>query len=720
MQKRISFLLILCCCFLIGKSQSLTVIVKDSSTKETLPGVSVKFLNNPIGASTDAKGKAHFLKILDGKYQVKISYVGYKDKNISVNIPIDTTVTVFLNADENEIEEVTVTATRTNARMEDAPMKVEVLGSDETNEENSIKPGNIASLLGDVSGVQIQQSSAVSANSNIRIQGLGGKYTQILRDGLPLYEGFSGGFGIMQIPPLDLRQIEIIKGSASTLYGGGAIGGIINLVSKQPGEKPEGILTVNQSTLTESNLNGFYSARKNKVGMTLFAGGTRQNAVDVNKDGFSDVPQIQNFVVHPRFFYYINPKTTLVIGITSTFENRKGGDMQVLKNNTDSSHTFFEQNNTRRNTGDFVFNHASSNKNMLTAKGSASIFDRNLTTNKYTFDATQVNGYGEISYLIPRDKNDFVAGLNVWTTSFEKTNADSALLKNYGYQTFGAFAQNTYKPNEKLFLEAGLRTDYHSRYGVFVLPRVAALYKFNEHWFSRVGTALGYVTPDPLAEQNMDYDLRKITPIADSVKAEKSLGSNIEVNYKKRIGQNTFLYINQAFFYTQINNPVIASTDSLGITSFHNEKKPVTSSGSDTYIRMKIKSWEIYLGYTYTLARQQYNPVQPNVILTPRNRAASVISYEIEGKWRFGLEGSYNGFQYRDDGTRTPDYFFMAVMIEKKYKHLSIVLNCENLLDARQTRHESIVIPPYTNPQFAPLWGPIDGRVVNISLVLRL
>ena len=141
--------------------------------------------------------------------------------------------------------------------------------------------------------------------------------------------------------------------------------------------------------------------------------------------------------------------------------------------------------------------------------------------------------------------------------------------------------------------------------------------------------------------------------------------------------------------------------------------------GWDTYLRMTIDEWEIYFGYTYTMARQEYNTAQPYITLTPRNRAASVITHEIEGKWRFGLESSYTGFQYRQDGTKTPDYFFMAAMVEKKFKHFSFVLNCENLLDERQTKKESILIPPSSNPRFTPLWGPIDGRVINLSVVLR-
>lgn len=691
----------------------------DSLTKEALPGTSIIIKNSGLGGSTNAGGEIKFAKILDGTYEVKASLIGYREKISKIDIPLDTLLVILLSREQTEIEELTVTALRTNARMEDSPLKVEVLGSEEMGEENSIKPGNITSLLGDISGIQIQQSSAVSANSNIRIQGLGGKYTQIMRDGLPLYEGFSGSFGILQVPPLDLKQLEIIKGSASTLYGGGAIGGIINLVSKEPGEKNEGSITLNQSTLTERNFNGFCSVKKNKRGATIFSGVTYQNAVDVNGDGFSDIPKIQSLVIHPRLFFYLTPKSTLAIGFSSTYEVRRGGDMAVLKDNPDSSRVFFEENKTDRNTGDVIFTHTSSNKNIFTAKGSGSFFDKDFLSNTYRFYGTQANGFGEISYLIPREKNDLVFGMNFWQTAFEKNNKDSSLIKNFNYQTFGAFAQNTFKKNEKLFVEAGMRTDYHSRYGLFVLPRLAGLLKFNDHWYSRAGIGMGYITPSPFAEQNTETDLRKIIPIPDSVKAEKSLGSNLEINYKAKIGEEAFIYINHAFFYTQINDPVIASTDTLGITKFHNEKKPVNSAGWDTYLRMTVDEFEIYFGYTYTMARQEYNSLQPYITLTPRNRAATIIAYEIEGKWRFAIEGSYTGFQYREDGTKTPEYFFMAAMIEKKFKYASLVLNGENILDARQTKTEQIMVGTSVNPSFKPLWGPIDGRVINLSLVLR-
>jgi outer membrane receptor for ferrienterochelin and colicins len=103
--------------------------------------------------------------------------------------------------------------------------------------------------------------------------------------------------------------------------------------------------------------------------------------------------------------------------------------------------------------------------------------------------------------------------------------------------------------------------------------------------------------------------------------------------------------------------------------------------------------------------------------LTPRNRMAFVVVYEIPATWRFGLEGSYTGAQYRDNDLKTPGYMFMAAMVERKFgRSISVVLNCENMLDYRQSKHEALYSGTVTDPAFKPLWAPIDGRVVNFSL----
>ncbi len=111
-----------------------------------------------------------------------------------------------------------------------------MISGEELVEKGNMKPGDIRMLLNESTGIQTQQTSATSFNAGIRIQGLEGRYTQLLRDGYPMFSGFAGSLSVLQIAPLNLRQVEVIKGAASTLFGGGAIAGLVNLVSKTPGK----------------------------------------------------------------------------------------------------------------------------------------------------------------------------------------------------------------------------------------------------------------------------------------------------------------------------------------------------------------------------------------------------------------------------------------------------------------------------------------------------
>src|SRR6478609_1853305 len=323
--KRIVVLLLVLFPSLSLFSQTITGRVKGAEGKP-LQGVTVQIAAIKKTTVTDSTG--HFLMsgIATGKSTIVFSYTGYADKDTTITF---TTGMVNLDIDLEEAHEdldevVIVSSSRTNSRIEDLPTKTEVLGAEEVHEENGIKPGNIASLLGDIAGIQIQQTNAATGNADMRIQGLQGKYTQILRDGMPLFGNYSGSFSILQIPPLDLQQIELVKGSASTLYGGGAIAGMVNLVSKKPKiGHAERSFTLNHSTLNETNGNLFFSGRNEKTGYTLFAGGTVQNEVDIDNDGFSDVPSVTSVFVHPRFFVY-GKSATVTIGYTLNYEDRNG------------------------------------------------------------------------------------------------------------------------------------------------------------------------------------------------------------------------------------------------------------------------------------------------------------------------------------------------------------------------------------------------------------
>jgi outer membrane receptor for ferrienterochelin and colicins len=303
-------------------------VVKDKATQQVLPGATVFVLGKTGGATADSLGQVQLENLPAGATTIITSYANYKKDTLVAVLPDTAVHQVWLETAENKLEDVTIIAsTRTNEPIENATTKVEVLGLEEMNEESTVKPGNIASILGDVSGVQIQQSSAVSGNANVRILGLDVRYTQLLRDGMPLYEGFSGGFGVLSILPLDLKQVELIKGSASTLYGGGAIGGLINFVSKRPDYQPDAAFIINQTTLKETNLNGYYAQRWKTFGFTLFAGQTVQKQVDVDKDGLSDVPRLSSTTIHPVLYFYPSERSSVSLGWSGSFDKRTGGDI---------------------------------------------------------------------------------------------------------------------------------------------------------------------------------------------------------------------------------------------------------------------------------------------------------------------------------------------------------------------------------------------------------
>src|SRR5687768_2803028 len=189
-------------------------------------------------------------------------------------------------------ESVTVTATRTDRRIEDEPVRVEVVPSDEVQEKIMMTPGDVSMLLNETNGLRVQTTSPSLGAASLRVQGLRGRYTQILADGLPLYGGQTGSVGLLQIPPMDLGQVEVIKGVASAFYGASALGGVVNLVSRRPPrEEQDRELLLNRTTRQGTDGVLWLTHRlSDRWGATVLGGGHDQRPGDVDADGWADLP----------------------------------------------------------------------------------------------------------------------------------------------------------------------------------------------------------------------------------------------------------------------------------------------------------------------------------------------------------------------------------------------------------------------------------------------
>lgn len=723
--KRIIASLVILMLIIIGQGTVLAqnqmeFLVKDSLTQETIVGANVVLKGTSKGAITDVNGMARLKDIPYGNQTISISFIGYQKVDISLDFPILKPITPFvvlMSTAVSNIEEVIVSATRNNSRIEDLPTKIEVLGLDDMQEENGIKPGNIASILGDIAGIQMQQTSAASGNMNARMQGLNGRYSQILKDGMPLYGGFSGSLSILQVPPLDLKQIEIIKGSSSTLFGGDAIGGIINLVSKTPSEKSETNILINQTTLNETDVNTYISRKYRNLGFTLFAGYVYQKATDVNNDGFSDVPDLGSFVIHPKLFLYFNQKTTLAVGFSGTYENRVGGDMEVVRHSSNALHQYFIAHNSSRNTLDLNFERKAKSGSVLQLKASSSFLDRSIETSQYLFSANQNLYFSELSYLMKRKHYDFVFGINGNGDIFRKKHADSINISNYEYSTVGFFVQNDLRVTDKLLIESGLRYDNHSKYGGFILPQISVMYKFMPQFTVRLNGGYGYKTPVTFGYIDEENDLNHLQSLQLKLNPETSQGVNIDLNYQTLLWKSLLVTLNQSFFYTLLTHPVVYSVDSTSAVSLANAPKPVETKGLQSYLRLSYREFELYLSYVYTHAVKEYDSQNPWFLATPEHNLAATLAYEPSEKWRTGLEGSMIGAQYIENNKKTSPYLFLAMMVQYNFKKVSVVLNCENILDFRQ---KDFMVLPMVFPTVKTIWAPIDGRVFNLSVNFKL
>jgi len=705
---------------LFVKAQTTDIQIKVVSEKENEPlfGATVYFEQIKKGAVTNFDGITTFTEIPDGNQSIIISYIGFKTIETTIEIGANKVFTFKLESSENELDEIVIQSTRSTRTVKKIPTRIEFIGVEELGEKVIMNPTNISMVLRESTGIQMQQTSLSSGSTNIRIQGLDGRYTQLLRDGFPLYGGFSSGLSILQIPPLDLQQFEIIKGSSSTLYGGGAIAGLVNMVSKTPDEEPSLDIMLTQTQALGSTANVFYSKRNEKFGVSLYGSGHYQKAYDPEDDGFSNLPKTTSISFNPKFFYYPSETTTFWIGFNGTYDDRIGGDITKIENGENGIHQYTEENISKRISSQVVFTTQLDSISSLNIKNSISFFDRNLTIPDFNFDGKQVNTFTEVTYQKESSKTDWIFGANLYTSNFDE-NDNATLQRDQTDITYGIFANNIFDISDNWILETGLRADYNTDFGFFPLPRVSLLYKNDYGFSSRIGGGLGYKIPDIFTEEAEFINFENILAIdKSSLKAERSYGINLDFNYQTRLFETIGFSVNQLFYITAIDNGLLLNSTDNVFFAFENATDEILSKGSETNIKFTYKDFRWFLNYALIDTKLNYLPGNPQKPLTAKHNAGSVLMYESE-KWRIGYETYYIGKQFLSNGNKTKDFVTMGLLLMRNFKIGSAFVNFENFTDRRQSRFSPLVLPPHENPIFPEIYAPTDGFIFSVGIIIK-
>jgi iron complex outermembrane receptor protein len=610
---------------------------------------------------------------------------------------------------EAEDEEIVVQATRSGRRVEDEPLRVEVITQEEIEEKLLMTPGNISMLVAETGGLRVQVTSPSLGASNVRVRGLEGRYTQLLSDGLPLYGGQASSIGLLQIPPTDLGQVEVIKGAASALYGPSALGGVINLVSKRPGAEAQAEIVANATSRNGQDLTAYAaSAMQGDWGFSLVGGLHRQSRQDLDGDGWADMASYRRATVRPRLFWDRDDGAKAFLTLGAMTETRTGGTLPG-RSTPDGSAFIEAQDSTR-------FDAGFAGEMPVGALGTVHIRASGMTQgHQHRFgdvieDDRHSTLFGEASLAGRDEATAWLVGA-AFQADLYRSKTFPAF--DYSYTAPALFAQVEHDRRGDLTIAASARLDAHSEYGSHLSPRVSVLYKPGG-WTIRGSLGQGFFVPTPFVEETEAGGLSRLEPLRD-LRAETADTASIDIGYAFRSTE-----INASVFASRVDDAVRIETVAADRVRLVNSDGISRIGGVELLLRQRWRDFSVTGSYVHVEATEPdpSGTGRHSVPLTPRDTAGVVAMWEKHGKGRIGLEAYYTGPQALEDDpyrSRSRRYVELGMLGELVLGRASLFLNLENILGVRQTRYEPLVRPTRAadGRWTVNVWGPTEGLVVN-------
>ena len=665
---------------------------------------------------TDAKGEAGFT-LPAGAFELRVSRFGFEavKRRVTMSSSSMTRVTVDLEAESVLAENVVVTATRTTQRVQEIPLRVEVVPQEEIDEKLFMTPGDVSMMLTETNGLRVQVTSPSLGAASVRVQGLRGRYTQILADGLPLY-GQTGSIGVLQIPPMDLGQVEVIKGVASALYGASALGGVINLVSRRPqAGRRERELLVNRTTRGGTDTVGWLSDKAgDHWGYTLLGGGHWQERADVDGDGWADLPGYWRGLVRPRVVWEDGAGRSLFITAGVLAEDRKGGTVPGVV--APDGMAFPEELSTRRADGGLVGRFLAGGTRVVTIRASGigqwhrhqfgDVHERDFHHTLFT--EASVNGTDR--------RHTWVVGAAVQRDLYR---AHDLPTFDYTYTVPGVFAQDDYAPVSWFTVSASGRIDRHNRFGTFFSPRVSALLKLGAGWTLRPSSGTGFFAPTPFTEETEATGLSRLAPLGN-LEAEHGRSFSLDLGWKRGP-----LELTATMFRSVIDDPVVLRDTQSGSKPVEivNAPGPNRTIGSEMIARFHRGEMDLIATHMFVWGTEQdpQTGIRQEVALNPRHSAGIDWLWDFEGRGRMGVEVFYTGRQRLDDSPfrqRSEPYLLWGLIGEWRIRRARVFINGENLGNVRQTRYDPLVRPIRASDGrwTVDAWGPLEGRTFNAGV----
>jgi outer membrane receptor for ferrienterochelin and colicins len=715
-------------------------------------GRPVEFANialkgSPAGATSDEQGIYRIENIAQGRHTLLVSVVGFHPREITVSVSANEVLQVHVELEEAivNLEQVVITGTMREVSLKDSPVKMEVISGAFLQKSAS---NNLIEAIELVNGLDVSSDCSVCGTTGISINGMEAANTAVLIDGMPIMGALASVYGLNGIPTEMIDRIEVLKGPSSTLYGSEAVAGVINVITKNPGNAS--LLSINSfiSSDSERNLDFAFAPLQNGRVGTLISGNVyaMQNFMDNNNDGFADV-----ILTRPRISLFnkwtVQRPENRVFTLAAKYyhENRFGGTDAFLENYSWRRDDPFRGNDSIYGESVFTnrFELVGSYQLPIAAENirmdfSYSYHDQDSWYADDNYAATQEIAFANLIWT--RDfgqRNEFLAGLSARHQTYDD-NTEVIPEKDIQFIP-GLFVQNQFNFGKEFRMLAGARLDHHRNHGAIFSPRLNFSWKPATYTTVRLNTGTGFRIVNVFSEDHAAYHGIREVVIENEIKPERSQNATLSLNHIFNLGESVLTW-DMDLFYTHFTNKIEADYDAdptkLIYRNLEDEEYAVSRGISASLQASFLFPLRVSLGMTFQdvfameldeegirekTARIKV-PHLTGVYATSYNWQGLGTSIDLTGTYTSSMRMPQFAAPFSRPETSNP-FFVHNIQINHRLRNnTSLYFGVRNLLDYTQ---ESPIINSQ-NPfdetfDTSYVYGPLRGRrmVLGIRMFIQ-
>ena len=705
-----------------------------------LPGASITWIATTKGTLTDSAGVFH-IRQDNGAARLVISYAGYQADTITV---VDKKELKIVLASKDQLHEAQVTARQHSMYISSlSPVRTQIMTDRELFKAACC---NLSESFETNPSVDVSYNDAVTGSKQIQLLGLSGNYTQLTVENLPGPRGIATPLGLNSIAGPWIESIQLTKGAGSVANGYESIAGQINVELKKP-ENSERLYAnayVNDFGRTDLNLNvSGKVGTKWSTGLLLHDDFLLDRKLDVNKDGFRDLPTGNQLSLVNRWKYDDGKGFLTQFGVKLLTDRRTGGETAYRPSSDKfTQHHYGLGINTTRYEAFAKIGYVFPEKRYKSIGLQLAAIDHQQDSyfGLTTYNATQKNLYGNLIYqsIINSTIHKFRTGI-----SFLYDNYDE-YFRSVEYKRKdivpGAFFEYTYTPSEKISLVAGIRADHHNLFGNFVTPRLNIRYEPVKGTTFRLSAGRGQRTASIFAENTSVFVSGRDVQIGGATTG-KAYGLNPEIAWNKGISFDQKLKLFQKdallsldFFRNDFTDQVVVDLENPRLVKFYNLRGRSYSNSFQAELNLEpLRKLEVRLAYRYFDVKTTYDGALLRRPLISADRAFISLDYSIDG-WKFDYTANYNGKKRIPNTTgnpvkyqleaNSPDFVLMNAQVSRTVgkKHpMDFYIGAENLGNYYQKNPIVAADQPFS-PYFdaSMVWGPVTGRMFYAGWRLKI